>query len=51
MEKRQITTLTLRLPSELHKKFKQQSEYTGISLNELICYHLDKIAHTFPKQP
>ncbi len=50
MEKKQITTLTLRLPTELHQKFKEQAAYLGISLNELICYELDKVANTFSGQ-
>lgn len=47
MEKKEITTITLRLPTALHQKLKQRAEYLGISLNELICYQLDKISQTF----
>ena len=50
MEKRQTITITLRLPSELHKTLKERAEYLGISLNEFICYNLDKIANTFSEE-
>ena len=32
----------LRLPEELHKKLKEEAKEKGVSLNELICYRLDR---------
>ncbi len=41
---------TLRLPETLHKKLQQEAERIGVSLNEFICFQLDRIAHTFSEQ-
>lgn len=38
--------LMLRLPEELHKRLKKEAKEMGVSLNELICFRLDKPSNT-----
>ena len=45
-ESMEIIQTTLRLPVELHRRLKDIAESRGVSLNEFICYQLDKISNT-----
>lgn len=41
-----IKQMTLRIPEALYEKLKREAECRGVSLNEFICFQLDKISST-----